>query len=117
VLPQHCVLRTEALTTVGLCLLPQICYGMAFLHSVKIVHRDLKPGNVLLDSELNVKVCVCVCVCVCVFLTHAWLRDPRAQAQHAAPFVCFWWLHSPCVCFLVTRSAILAWPGRRHTTT
>ena len=35
----------------------QICYGMAFLHSVKIVHRDLKPGNVLLDNELNVKVC------------------------------------------------------------
>lgn len=34
----------------------QICYGMAFLHSVKIVHRDLKPGNVLLDNELNVKV-------------------------------------------------------------
>ena len=28
-----------------------------FLHSLNIVHRDLKPGNVLINSDCNIKIC------------------------------------------------------------
>ena len=34
----------------------QILKGMEFLHSKKILHRDLKPQNVLIDSDLKVKI-------------------------------------------------------------
>ena len=47
----------------SLTLLDQFCatfgiaYGMYYLHSRNIVHRDLKPMNVLLDSNMRVKIC------------------------------------------------------------
>lgn len=28
-----------------------------YLHSLNIVHRDLKPGNVLVNSDCNIKIC------------------------------------------------------------
>lgn len=28
-----------------------------FLHSANIIHRDLKPGNILMDSNCNIKIC------------------------------------------------------------
>ena len=31
--------------------------AIKFLHSANIIHRDLKPGNILIDSECNVKIC------------------------------------------------------------
>ena len=37
-----------------------ISKGMTYLHSIKpnmIIHRDLKPGNILLDKNMNSKVC------------------------------------------------------------
>jgi len=35
----------------------QLLEGLAFVHSKNICHRDLKPDNVLLDDNLNVKIC------------------------------------------------------------
>ncbi|KAG2377713.1 hypothetical protein C9374_008798 [Naegleria lovaniensis] len=40
-------------------ILIQVARGMDYLHSLQpaIVHRDLKPGNLLLDKNMNCKVC------------------------------------------------------------
>jgi len=35
----------------------QVAEGLAFLHSLSVVHRDLKSMNVVLDLELNCKIC------------------------------------------------------------
>ena len=34
----------------------QLC-ALNFLHSTNIIHRDLKPGNLLVDSQCNIKIC------------------------------------------------------------
>ncbi|XP_074030673.1 MAP/microtubule affinity-regulating kinase 3-like [Leptinotarsa decemlineata] len=34
----------------------QIVSAVRYLHQKKIVHRDLKDGNILLDSEMNIKI-------------------------------------------------------------
>jgi len=35
----------------------QISEGLVFLHSNKIIHRDLKPSNILLNENLEAKIC------------------------------------------------------------
>lgn len=35
----------------------QVCLGIRYLHAKNIMHRDLKPENVLLDKDMNVKIC------------------------------------------------------------
>lgn len=35
----------------------QTASGIQYIHSCGIVHRDIKPENILLDEELNVKIC------------------------------------------------------------
>lgn len=34
----------------------QILSGVDFLHCNRVVHRDLKPQNVLVSSDLNIKI-------------------------------------------------------------
>ncbi|XP_029655764.1 putative 3-phosphoinositide-dependent protein kinase 2 [Octopus sinensis] len=35
----------------------QVVSALEFIHGLNIVHRDLKPANILLDSNMNVKLC------------------------------------------------------------
>lgn len=34
----------------------QCLVAMQYMHDQSVIHRDLKPGNIMLDSELNVKI-------------------------------------------------------------
>jgi serine/threonine protein kinase len=42
-------------------ILLQIAAGMSFLHGKGMIHRDLKPENVILDHDLNAKICDFAC--------------------------------------------------------
>lgn len=35
----------------------QTLSAVEYLHSLNYVHRDLKPENLLLDKDLNIKIC------------------------------------------------------------
>ncbi|KAJ1556711.1 Mitogen-activated protein kinase, partial [Cladochytrium tenue] len=35
----------------------QILRGLKWMHSADIVHRDLKPGNLLVNSDCELKIC------------------------------------------------------------
>ena len=35
----------------------QTCLGLIYLHDIGVVHRDIKPENLLLDKDLNIKLC------------------------------------------------------------
>jgi hypothetical protein len=43
----------------GKLFLPQICDGLAYIHSQLVLHRDLKPANIFLDAEMRVKIADC----------------------------------------------------------
>ena len=35
----------------------QILCGLKYIHSCSVLHRDIKPGNILIDSNENIKIC------------------------------------------------------------
>jgi hypothetical protein len=44
----------------------QIADALAYLHHRSVVHRDVKPGNILISSDMNVKLCDFGLACRCV---------------------------------------------------
>ena len=35
----------------------QILRGLKYMHSANVLHRDLKPGNLLVNSDCELKIC------------------------------------------------------------
>jgi len=35
----------------------QIMAGLNFIHKAGVIHRDIKPANILIDNNMNVKIC------------------------------------------------------------
>eukprot|EP01041_Mallomonas_annulata_P003843 gene3843-7659_t len=49
--------RLQKSPSIVLSIMYQVLHVLAFIHSEGVLHRDIKPANILLDSNLNVKLC------------------------------------------------------------
>jgi mitogen-activated protein kinase 15 len=54
----HTVIRANILEPVHKpYIIYQILKSVKYIHSAEIIHRDLKPSNVLINSDVNIKIC------------------------------------------------------------
>lgn len=62
----------------------QVSEGLAYLHDLHIVHRDLKTMNIVLDEDLNCKICD-FGLTVTLEKTHVTVRSLQGSPRYMAP--------------------------------
>jgi len=62
----------------------QVAEGLAYLHDLSVVHRDLKTMNIVLDEELNCKICD-FGLTVTLEKTHVTVRSLQGSPRYMAP--------------------------------
>ncbi|KAF8636393.1 hypothetical protein AX17_003575 [Amanita inopinata Kibby_2008] len=66
----------------------QILRGMKYVHSACVIHRDLKPGNLLVNSDCELKICD-------FGLSRGYASRPDENATHLTEYVATRWYRAP----------------------
>ncbi|KAF8631885.1 hypothetical protein AX15_002150 [Amanita polypyramis BW_CC] len=66
----------------------QILRGMKYVHSASVIHRDLKPGNLLVNSDCELKICD-------FGLSRGYGARPDGNATHLTEYVATRWYRAP----------------------
>jgi mitogen-activated protein kinase 7 len=64
------------------------CAGMKYVHSASVVHRDLKPGNLLVNSDCELKICD-------FGLSRGFDSSPEDGATQMTEYVATRWYRAP----------------------
>jgi mitogen-activated protein kinase 7 len=66
----------------------QILCGLKYIHSANVLHRDLKPGNLLVNSNCELKICD-------FGLARGVSVDPEENAGYMTEYVTTRWYRAP----------------------
>lgn len=66
----------------------QILTGLKYIHSANVLHRDLKPGNLLVNSDCELKICD-------FGLARGYSNDPDKNAGFLTEYVATRWYRAP----------------------
>ncbi|KAA1468856.1 Pkinase-domain-containing protein [Dentipellis sp. KUC8613] len=82
----------------------QILRGMKYIHSASVVHRDLKPGNLLVNSDCELKICD-------FGLSRGFDSRPGDQGSQMTEYVATRWYRAPEIMLAFKRynTAIDVW--------
>lgn len=62
--------------------------GMKYIHSALVIHRDLKPGNLLVNSDCELKICD-------FGLSRGFGSSSGETASHLTEYVATRWYRAP----------------------
>ncbi|KAI0270973.1 kinase-like domain-containing protein, partial [Russula aff. rugulosa BPL654] len=82
----------------------QILRGMKYVHSASVIHRDLKPGNLLVNSDCELKICD-------FGLSRGYDSSPQDGATQMTEYVATRWYRAPEIMLALRRydTAIDVW--------
>jgi serine/threonine protein kinase len=75
----------------------QILRGLKFVHSAGIVHRDIKPSNILLNAEMDVK--------ICDFGLARWIDSKEEEGGDRTMYVVSRWYRAPELLLMYDKSS------------
>jgi serine/threonine protein kinase len=62
--------------------------GMKYVHSASVIHRDLKPGNLLVNSDCELKICD-------FGLSRGFAQISGENVSHLTEYVATRWYRAP----------------------